>query len=1224
MRILKVQFKNLNSLAGEWSIDLTHPSFVSDGIFAITGPTGAGKTTILDAICLALYGRTPRLNRVTKSGNEIMSRQTGECYAEVTFETQAGRFRSHWAQHRARKKPDGELQSPKHEIADADSGKVLETKFAKVAERIERATGMDFDRFTRSMLLAQGGFDTFLKADAGDRAPILEQITGTEIYSQISIRVHERRSEERGKLETMIAELGGMQLLDEEEERVLKIGLEQKVTRDTELSGQIDQKKQEIAWLDGLVRLEEELKRLDKQKEELQVRQEAFAPHQEKLDLANRALERSGEYATLASIRSEQENDQRTLGESRKELPGKEEAVKQAEAVKAAADEQLKLKKAEWEKAAPDIRKTRELDLMIREKDEPIKRAEDSIATQEKLLEALRTKQEKDFADLDEKRTALQQLRMQQEKAKADKGLVEHLTGICGKLDALRTLYEKSEAKNEESKQAQVQVTESEKLCKSETGKLESRNEALKKRIRALKQKQSELVEILGDRSLTDWRSRVSSLMEQKALLANAAEAIDSIKKSMQALETLRKRQAALKVDENALKQKLQEHTEKQVAQEKELSYLETQLALLQKIEDLEEARHQLRDGEPCPLCGAVEHPYAEGNIPVPDETRLQLTALRSEAKRVNGAIGEAKVKLAGVGKDLEQAVLREKEQNYILGEQNVLLGRHCKALSLDVSDPDLVSKLEVLRDQNSESLRRALEVVQIAEDAEKELTGLREAQEQAKEEVVKAEREAQAALHKKESAAELTDRLRKEAEALRIEREHSIEVLQRELKAFGVEAVVIGNLDRIQAELTERRDRWVSLEKESGELDKKIVELEQQARHQSEQIDKDDGALLKQRELHRVLLKDREALSRERQELFGEKNPDDEEIRLMAAERAATTALETARDNMVAQNRELDKLKSRIEALDKAIEAREIQMKAQEETFLLHVKEAGFADEEAFKAAQLSEEARKLLVEQSQRLADEQTGLDSKTRAITEQFEAERQKQMTEVPRNELSSGAAALVETQRELQQEIGAIRQKLQSNEEVKLKQKERAEVIEAQKRECSRWDQLHELIGSADGKKYRNFAQGLTFEIMIGHANRQLQQMTDRYLLIRDDAQPLELNVIDNYQAGEVRSTKNLSGGESFIVSLSLALGLSQMASKNVRVDSLFLDEGFGTLDEEALETALETLGGLQQDGKLIGVISHVPALKERIGTQIQVGISMGGRSLIDGPGCTRVL
>jgi exonuclease SbcC len=142
-------------------------------------------------------------------------------------------------------------------------------------------------------------------------------------------------------------------------------------------------------------------------------------------------------------------------------------------------------------------------------------------------------------------------------------------------------------------------------------------------------------------------------------------------------------------------------------------------------------------------------------------------------------------------------------------------------------------------------------------------------------------------------------------------------------------------------------------------------------------------------------------------------------------------------------------------------------------------------------------------------------------------------------------------------------------------------------------------------------------------MIGYANVQLQKMSDRYLLIRDNSEPLELNVIDSYQAGEIRSTKNLSGGESFIVSLSLALGLSQMASKNVRVDSLFLDEGFGTLDEDALETALETLSGLYQRGKMIGVISHVQALKERIGTQIEIVPQTGGKSVINGPGCRRV-
>jgi len=239
------------------------------------------------------------------------------------------------------------------------------------------------------------------------------------------------------------------------------------------------------------------------------------------------------------------------------------------------------------------------------------------------------------------------------------------------------------------------------------------------------------------------------------------------------------------------------------------------------------------------------------------------------------------------------------------------------------------------------------------------------------------------------------------------------------------------------------------------------------------------------------------------------------------------------------------------------------------------------------------------------------------------ETLASEREKRLTDQPGETLRENLNACEAERKEIGLEIGGILKTLSEDKKMKEKQQERIRNLEAQKGECTRWNDLRELIGSADGKKFRNFAQGLTFEMMTKHANRQLRKMTDRYLLIRDASQPLELNVIDNYQAGEIRSTKNLSGGESFIVSLALALGLSSMASRNVRVDSLFLDEGFGTLDEDALETALETLAGLRRDGKLIGVISHVTALKERIGTQIQVIPGTGGRSTLIGPGCRRI-
>ena len=196
-------------------------------------------------------------------------------------------------------------------------------------------------------------------------------------------------------------------------------------------------------------------------------------------------------------------------------------------------------------------------------------------------------------------------------------------------------------------------------------------------------------------------------------------------------------------------------------------------------------------------------------------------------------------------------------------------------------------------------------------------------------------------------------------------------------------------------------------------------------------------------------------------------------------------------------------------------------------------------------------------------------------------------------------------------------------LAENEKKQGKAKTVQDKIVQQSNETDIWKGLCSLIGSADGKKFRDFAQKMTLEMMIAHANRQLVKMSDRYLLRQSKVFPLELEVVDNYQAGEERSVKNLSGGEGFIVSLSLALGLSQMSSSKVRVDTLFLDEGFGTLDERALEVALDTLSELHQEGKVIGLISHVTVLKERISTQIKVQPISGGRSRIEGPGCCEV-
>jgi exonuclease SbcC len=328
-------------------------------------------------------------------------------------------------------------------------------------------------------------------------------------------------------------------------------------------------------------------------------------------------------------------------------------------------------------------------------------------------------------------------------------------------------------------------------------------------------------------------------------------------------------------------------------------------------------------------------------------------------------------------------------------------------------------------------------------------------------------------------------------------------------------------------------------------------------------------------------------------------------------------------RAGFAAVEKDISILQEKISSLKEKTDNRAVDLTMKEEQLTERIRRAGFEGEEDYSSSRLNEEELKTLMDKEQALNQAKIELDARRKDRAQTQASLREKNLTDQPLETLQEKLAQGESAWKQLQERIGAIKSALAENEKLKEKQGQSILTIQAQQKECERWDDLHALIGSSDGKKFRNFAQGLTFELMTRHANQQLMKMTDRYLLMRDVSQPLELNVIDNYQAGEIRSTKNLSGGESFIVSLALALGLSQMASRTVRVDSLFLDEGFGTLDEDTLETALATLAGLRQDDKLIGVISHVPALKERIGTQIQVIPETGGQSILIGPGCLRI-
>ena len=1230
MKILRLSFKNLNSLAGVWEVDFKHPAYESSGIFAITGPTGAGKTTVLDAICLALYGQTPRLGRITQSENEIMSRQSGECFAEVEFETAKGHFRCHWSQHRSRKQADGQLQSPRHEIVEAESGIILESKLRAVTEKVEDATGMDFERFTRSMLLAQGGFAAFLQARPDERAPILEQITGTAIYSRISIKVHERVSEERKRLTEMRAELDGIQLLSPPEvealvaERTELSQLENTLIADARILMEAQ------SWREKMAALEGELLQLDQDRSALETRKAAAEPELEQLILAGRALKLGGDHAHILSVRSQHKTEQSEHMVASERLPQVQRDWQSAYDALEQADVGLARARAEQMHEAEQIRITRALDVTLFETYSQLQSITEDIEktgrqSGDYLLAITECAQR-----LKDTVVELHTVTAFLDEHQADAVLAGDLTGIEQQLKNLKTVDARYRGTLEKLGTHTASIeTATRNLAQAESlwqVALNSVTDAENRLIGISEARET----LLNGRDLSLWRDDTEILVARHNKLGIIHETLARMKEGTDKLAGLQ-----LRMNEYELKRLTLEQQEVLLAGESELReqisrQLQDTVMLLNRVRSLEDDRKQLEDGVPCPLCGSSDHPYATGNIPHVDEAQKELELALAESKKVREQLSLVKLELLAVTKDLQQSC---QDQNELQGRQQhdqTFCAHTADELGLSVESGmaiDIDAWSEVVRNE-AEVCREALvhkrNVISTVEQKEQEERNAQTALAELKADLAGQDKIRLTALLSQESALSERVRLERESEALHDD-------LDRVLAEVGMVAAAHGCMefspdmaDKLLSDLTSRRDAYVERVKSKDRLEKKRAEIDAEGEKQRSLLAESE----KLRQEKELVLRDRNSLRdsivEQRLEQYGERNPDHEEKRLAEALRLSGERREAALQEQHRLQIERGELIGQIERLTLSCVQREEQLLLLEEALRLRLDETGFTDEAALLQASLPQERFDTLTQMADRLRTDEAALQARHLDRSEALSCELIKNLTDKPLELIREENASVTEQLSELQKGMGALDHRLQQHADLQQRHQARFETIAVQKVECDRWERLHFLIGSSDGKKFRNFAQGLTFELMVAHANRQLQKMSDRYILVRDRTEPLELNVIDNYQAGEIRSTKNLSGGESFIASLALSLGLSSMASHNVRVDSLFLDEGFGTLDEDALETALETLSGLQQDGKLIGIISHVPALKERIGTQIQVEAGSAGRSSLSGPGCRRVV
>ena len=615
MRILAIRLRNLNSLTGSWTIDFTAPEYAASGIFAITGPTGAGKSTILDAVCLALFARTPRLGHISKSSNEILSRRAGDCFAEVEFETRQGHYRCHWGQHRARRSAEGELQPPRHEIVDARSGKVLETRSKEVGRLVERVTGMDYDRFTRSILLAQGDFAAFLEADADQRAPILEQITGTGIYSRLSIAVHERTSEERRKTASLQEAMGNVVLLGEEEETGLEARIGEGMTAATGLQHQLALLAEALHRLQTIEALKAQILATEQQLSDLARRREETGDDLRRLERGQRAQALFGDYSRLSRIK-ERIAGQRAKGEELRVVIDKlQQEQRQAAEDHVRACRQVQETDEIHSRENETIKTVRALDLRIHEKKKAIAQASGVLRQAEKERDQHQRNRRELERKLAEAVAQLEQLAAFFREHADDSLLVEHLAGfrqqllqLGAKEDELTRLTHSLAHK----RAAQAAATVNSTRLRQAEGQAAEAVAALRLQLQQL---QAESQDLLDGQTTSFWRLQVEQEEQRLRRLEQTGELLKRRQAAEEELATLGRTLGEVQAQSRQQAAALQTLEEKRLLQQQLVVQCEQNFRLTQRIHSYEEERMRLAAGEPCPLCGSTRHPWAEEQI---------------------------------------------------------------------------------------------------------------------------------------------------------------------------------------------------------------------------------------------------------------------------------------------------------------------------------------------------------------------------------------------------------------------------------------------------------------------------------------------------------------------------------------------------------------------------------------------------------------------------------